>query len=186
MHICQRTEPVQQVAVLVLVVPMHKAIGCPLCGVYLQVADNGKGVPPEDYAALALKYHTSKISQFQDLEVRFLWQCTAASQDSKVSSCLNPCWAQPMYVMSMCAPLLMLSAPTCLARTCIQSVQQQTSPPPCDASPSSSRHSCHGISTNSYPWAGLALPLHHHRPAVPCPMCCPRVSAGPAHLWLPW
>ena len=35
----------------------------------LQVADNGKGVPPEDHAALALKYHTSKISQFQDLEV---------------------------------------------------------------------------------------------------------------------
>lgn len=35
----------------------------------MQVADNGKGVPPEDHAALALKYHTSKISQFQDLEV---------------------------------------------------------------------------------------------------------------------
>jgi len=35
----------------------------------MQVADNGKGVSPEDHAALALKYHTSKISQFQDLEV---------------------------------------------------------------------------------------------------------------------
>ncbi len=41
-----------------------------LLHVFMQVADNGKGVPPEDHAALALKYHTSKISQFQDLEVR--------------------------------------------------------------------------------------------------------------------
>lgn len=40
-----------------------------------QVADNGKGVPPEDHAALALKYHTSKINQFNDLEVRWLVLC---------------------------------------------------------------------------------------------------------------
>lgn len=49
--------------------------------VLLQVADNGKGVPQEDHAALALKYHTSKISQFQDLEV------TAAPAAALAQSC---------------------------------------------------------------------------------------------------
>jgi hypothetical protein len=44
-------------------------VSCCVLVLLLQVADNGKGVPPEDHAALALKYHTSKISQFQDLEV---------------------------------------------------------------------------------------------------------------------
>lgn len=34
-----------------------------------QVADNGRGVQPKDYDALALKYHTSKLSDFSDLEV---------------------------------------------------------------------------------------------------------------------
>ena len=36
----------------------------------IEVADNGSGVAPEDYEALTLKYHTSKLSQFSDLEVR--------------------------------------------------------------------------------------------------------------------
>ncbi|KAK2080190.1 hypothetical protein QBZ16_000043 [Prototheca wickerhamii] len=34
----------------------------------IEVADNGSGVAPEDYEALTLKYHTSKLSQFSDLE----------------------------------------------------------------------------------------------------------------------
>jgi len=34
-----------------------------------QVADNGRGVSVSDYEALALKYHTSKLSKFSDLEV---------------------------------------------------------------------------------------------------------------------
>ncbi len=34
------------------------------------MADNGKGVPPADYASLGLKYHTSKLHTFNDLEVR--------------------------------------------------------------------------------------------------------------------
>ncbi|GLI71001.1 hypothetical protein VaNZ11_016117 [Volvox africanus] len=33
----------------------------------VEVADNGLGVPPADYQALTLKYHTSKISSFDDL-----------------------------------------------------------------------------------------------------------------------
>ena len=35
----------------------------------IEVADNGNGVPAEDYQALTLKYHTSKISNFDDLSV---------------------------------------------------------------------------------------------------------------------
>jgi hypothetical protein len=37
---------------------------------FAQVADNGRGIAPQDYEALALKYHTSKLAQFDDLEVR--------------------------------------------------------------------------------------------------------------------
>ncbi|GLC44959.1 hypothetical protein PLESTB_000668600 [Pleodorina starrii] len=33
----------------------------------VEVADNGRGVPPADYQALTLKYHTSKITSFDDL-----------------------------------------------------------------------------------------------------------------------
>ncbi|GAX74397.1 hypothetical protein CEUSTIGMA_g1845.t1 [Chlamydomonas eustigma] len=35
----------------------------------IEVADNGTGVPPADYQALTLKYHTSKINDFIDLAV---------------------------------------------------------------------------------------------------------------------
>lgn len=35
----------------------------------IEVADNGSGVHPNDYQALTLKYHTSKISDFRDLAV---------------------------------------------------------------------------------------------------------------------
>ena len=34
------------------------------------MSDNGSGVKPEDYHALTLKYHTSKLQQFNDLTVR--------------------------------------------------------------------------------------------------------------------
>eukprot|EP00250_Pteridium_aquilinum_P031931 c44604_g1_i1 orf=183-524(+) len=33
-----------------------------------EVADNGCGVSPDNYQALTLKYHTSKISEFADLQ----------------------------------------------------------------------------------------------------------------------
>ena len=33
----------------------------------VEVADNGSGVAPENYEALTLKYHTSKIATFADL-----------------------------------------------------------------------------------------------------------------------
>lgn len=36
----------------------------------VEVADNGHGVAPENYQALTLKYHTSKISEFGDLQAR--------------------------------------------------------------------------------------------------------------------
>lgn len=34
----------------------------------IEVADNGGGVPPTDYESLMLKYHTSKLSTFEDLQ----------------------------------------------------------------------------------------------------------------------
>jgi DNA mismatch repair ATPase MutL len=43
----------------------------------LQVADNGRGIAPHDYEALALKYHTSKLAAFDDLEV-----CAGSSSSS--------------------------------------------------------------------------------------------------------
>eukprot|EP00798_Chlamydomonas_sp_ICE-L_P008061 gene8061-1297_t len=33
----------------------------------IELADNGSGIKPEDYQALTLKYHTSKIKEFDDL-----------------------------------------------------------------------------------------------------------------------
>lgn len=36
----------------------------------IEVVDNGKGISPKDYPALALKYHTSKLQTFNDLTVR--------------------------------------------------------------------------------------------------------------------
>lgn len=40
------------------------------CGSELvEVADNGGGVSPANYQALTLKYHTSKIAGFGDLQV---------------------------------------------------------------------------------------------------------------------
>lgn len=35
----------------------------------VEVADNGCGVDPANYQALTLKYHTSKIGDFADLQV---------------------------------------------------------------------------------------------------------------------
>ena len=35
----------------------------------IEVADNGGGITEDNYQALTLKYHTSKISQLSDLEV---------------------------------------------------------------------------------------------------------------------
>ncbi|KAI3431618.1 hypothetical protein D9Q98_004667 [Chlorella vulgaris] len=37
-------------------------------GELLEVADNGHGVSPENYQALTLKYHTSKLANFTDLQ----------------------------------------------------------------------------------------------------------------------
>lgn len=34
----------------------------------IELADNGSGIRPEDYEAVAAKYHTSKISSFRDVE----------------------------------------------------------------------------------------------------------------------
>jgi DNA mismatch repair protein PMS2 len=33
----------------------------------IEVADNGSGISPDDYDSIALKYHTSKISSFEDV-----------------------------------------------------------------------------------------------------------------------
>lgn len=35
----------------------------------VEVADNGSGVDPTNFSALTKKYHTSKISDFADLQV---------------------------------------------------------------------------------------------------------------------
>jgi DNA mismatch repair protein PMS2 len=34
----------------------------------IEVSDNGGGISPDNYEAVALKHHTSKIAQFNDLE----------------------------------------------------------------------------------------------------------------------
>ena len=44
-------------------------------GDVIEVADNGCGVDKRNYAALTQKYHTSKISEFADLEVRCRMAC---------------------------------------------------------------------------------------------------------------
>lgn len=36
--------------------------------VLIEVADNGSGISPDNYQGLTLKYHTSKISEFSDLQ----------------------------------------------------------------------------------------------------------------------
>lgn len=41
----------------------------------LEVADNGLGVSPDNYHSLTLKYHTSKISDFGDLQVHSVPAC---------------------------------------------------------------------------------------------------------------
>ena len=52
----------------------------------IEVADNGCGVDKRNYAALTLKYHTSKISDFADLEVN----CRAETPlDRCNASCLT-------------------------------------------------------------------------------------------------
>jgi DNA mismatch repair protein PMS2 len=35
----------------------------------IEVSDNGSGISPENYAGLTAKYHTSKLSSFDDLQV---------------------------------------------------------------------------------------------------------------------
>lgn len=55
------------------------------CCVFLQVADNGRGIAPHDYEALALKYHTSKLAQFGDLEVRCGQLCLSMCPASSVA-----------------------------------------------------------------------------------------------------
>ena len=35
----------------------------------IDVADNGSGIAQEDFQTLMLKYHTSKITKFEDLQV---------------------------------------------------------------------------------------------------------------------
>lgn len=41
-----------------------KEYGCEL----IEVADNGSGILPENYQALTLKYHTSKLADVADLQ----------------------------------------------------------------------------------------------------------------------
>ena len=50
----------------------------------VEVADNGGGIPEEDYQALTLKYHTSKLQQFSDLQVQ---TCLCAYHCSAGHSC---------------------------------------------------------------------------------------------------
>ncbi len=46
----------------------------------IEVSDNGSGIKPEDYQALTLKYHTSKISGFDDLSVSARMQLLACPE----------------------------------------------------------------------------------------------------------
>lgn len=37
----------------------------------IEIADNGSGVEPASYQSMTLKYHTSKLQHFSDLQVSF-------------------------------------------------------------------------------------------------------------------
>lgn len=47
----------------------------------LEVSDNGAGVAPDNYAALARKHYTSKIERFEDIErlASFGFRCVGVS-----------------------------------------------------------------------------------------------------------
>jgi hypothetical protein len=51
----------------------------------IEVSDNGSGIKPEDYQSLTLKYHTSKITGFEDLTVSIV---VGANERAKPSNCM--------------------------------------------------------------------------------------------------
>ncbi len=53
----------------------------------IEIADNGSGVEPANFQSLTLKYHTSKLQHFSDLQVsRFLF--ITSSLPFRYSVCL--------------------------------------------------------------------------------------------------
>ena len=67
----------------------------------IEVADNGGGVSEENYQALTLKYHTSKLSQLSDLEVRMPPPLTEVNS---LSRGVQLRWAKAHHACS-CRPL---------------------------------------------------------------------------------
>lgn len=92
----------------------------------LEVADNGCGVAQENYQALTLKYHTSKIENFSDLQAR-VWRRhrnsggprhrdTAQVAPLAPASCnLGPCIAARPPPACKAAARPAAVAPSCLA-----------------------------------------------------------------------
>ena len=70
----------------------------------IDVADNGSGIAHEDFETLMLKYHTSKITKFEDLQVSVrpgntlvsgvpVAECFAGlwSEDFSIADCMLQC-----------------------------------------------------------------------------------------------
>jgi hypothetical protein len=64
----------------------------------IEVSDNGSGISPDNYVGLTAKYHTSKLSSFDDLEVGCVY--VAASCQSHISTWLTVLFCEHTSVSS--------------------------------------------------------------------------------------
>lgn len=71
-------------------------------GELLEVADNGHGVSPENYQALTLKYHTSKLANFTDLQVG--WRGSGGREQQERSFCSTTAQAAATWGLCLLPP----------------------------------------------------------------------------------
>ena len=71
----------------------------------IEVSDNGSGVAPANFAALTLKHHTSKLTEFDDL----LTVSTFGFRGEALSSlcALRFAPSSPLVTLPLCSPFLL-------------------------------------------------------------------------------